>query len=128
VRLPHCFNGFLGLFKTKYQRVYRLFHPVSSLGLYRQVALGVSAYSAAIFHLFTHRHFLKFFLYCFLAAGFVILALHHQQDIRQMGGLKKIILPITYWTSLIGTLALIGFSWSGGPFFFAKVHQCNGGT
>jgi NADH-quinone oxidoreductase subunit L len=78
------------------------------------VALGASAYSAAIFHLMTHAFF-KALL--FLAAGSVIIALHHEQDIRKMGGLRKY-MPITYWTALIGSLALIGFPGSGG--FFSK--------
>ena len=78
------------------------------------VALGVSAYSAAIFHLMTHAFF-KALL--FLAAGSVIIALHHEQDIRKMGGLRKY-MPITYWTALVGSLALIGFPGSAG--FFSK--------
>jgi NADH-quinone oxidoreductase subunit L len=78
------------------------------------VALGASAYSAAIFHLMTHAFF-KALL--FLAAGSVIIAMHHEQDIRKMGGLRKY-LPITYWTSVIGTLALIGFPGFAG--FFSK--------
>jgi len=78
------------------------------------VALGASAYSAAIFHLMTHAFF-KALL--FLAAGSVIIAMHHEQDIRKMGGLKKY-LPITYWVSLVGSLALIGFPGSSG--FFSK--------
>jgi len=69
------------------------------------VALGASAYGAAIFHLMTHAFF-KALL--FLAAGSVIIAMHHEQDMRKMGGLKKY-MPITHWTSLIGSLALIGF-------------------
>jgi NADH-quinone oxidoreductase subunit L len=68
------------------------------------VALGASAYAAGIFHLMTHAFF-KALL--FLAAGSVIIAMHHEQDIRRMGGLRKY-LPITYWTSLVGSLALIG--------------------
>jgi NADH-quinone oxidoreductase subunit L len=76
------------------------------------VALGASAYSAAIFHLMTHAFF-KALL--FLAAGAVIIAMHHEQDIRKMGGLKKY-LPITYWVSLIGSLALIGFPGFSGYF------------
>lgn len=106
------FMGFLGLIQNDIKRVIA-YSTLSQLG-YMTVALGVSAYSAAIFHLFTHAFF-KALL--FLAAGSVILALHHQQDIRQMGGLKKY-LPITYWTSLIGTLALIGFPGLAG--FFSK--------
>ncbi len=78
------------------------------------VALGASAYSAGIFHLMTHAFF-KALL--FLAAGSVIIAMHHEQDIRKMGGLRKY-LPITYWTSVIGTLALIGFPGFSG--FFSK--------
>jgi NADH-quinone oxidoreductase subunit L len=78
------------------------------------VALGVSAYSGAIFHLMTHAFF-KALL--FLGAGSVIIAMHHEQDIRKMGGLRKY-MPITYWTAVIGTLALIGFPGSSG--FFSK--------
>ncbi|MCX4188754.1 NADH-quinone oxidoreductase subunit L [Methylophaga sp. OBS3] len=96
------FMGFLGLIQNDIKRVIA-YSTLSQLG-YMTVALGASAYSAAIFHLFTHAFF-KALL--FLAAGSVIMAMHHQQDIRHMGGLKKY-LPITYWTSLIGTLALIG--------------------
>src|SRR5690554_6385302 len=104
--------GFLGLIQNDIKRVIA-YSTLSQLG-YMTVALGVSAYSAAIFHLFTHAFF-KALL--FFAAGSVILAMHHQQDIRHMGGLKKY-LPITYWTSLIGTLALIGLpGWAG---FFSK--------
>ena len=77
-------------------------------------AAGVSAYSASLFHLMTHAFF-KALL--FLAAGSVIVALHHEQDIRKMGGLKSK-LPITYLTSLIGSLALIGFPGFSG--FFSK--------
>jgi NADH-quinone oxidoreductase subunit L len=77
-------------------------------------ALGASAYAAGIFHLMTHAFF-KALL--FLAAGSVIVALHHEQDIRRMGGLKKY-MPVTYWTSLIGSLALIGFPGFAG--FFSK--------
>ena len=73
-----------------------------------KVALGVSAYSGAVFHLMSHAFF-KALL--FLAAGSVIIGMHHEQDMRKMGGLKKY-MPITYWTTLIGTLALTGF-----PFF-----------
>ena len=89
------------------------YSTLSQLG-YMTVALGVSAYSAAIFHLMTHAFF-KALL--FLAAGSVIIAMHHEQDIRKMGGLIKY-MPITYWTALIGSLALIGFPGSGG--FFSK--------
>ncbi len=87
------------------------YSTLSQLG-YMTVALGVSAYSAAIFHLMTHAFF-KALL--FLAAGSVIIALHHQQDMRKMGGLKKY-MPITYWVSLIGSLSLIGFPGFSGYF------------
>jgi len=89
------------------------YSTLSQLG-YMTVALGASAYSAAVFHLMTHAFF-KALL--FLAAGSVIIAMHHEQDMRKMGGLKKY-MPITYWTSLIGTLALIGFPGFSG--FFSK--------
>ena len=89
------------------------YSTLSQLG-YMTVALGVSAYGAAIFHLMTHAFF-KALL--FLAAGSVIIAMHHEQDIRKMGGLNKY-MPITYWTALIGSLALIGFPGTGG--FFSK--------
>jgi len=89
------------------------YSTLSQLG-YMTVALGASAYAAGIFHLMTHAFF-KALL--FLAAGSVIIALHHEQDMRKMGGLKKY-LPITYWTSLIGSLALIGFPGTAG--FFSK--------
>jgi len=87
------------------------YSTLSQLG-YMTVALGASAYSAAIFHLMTHAFF-KALL--FLAAGSVIIAMHHEQDIRKMGGLKKY-MPITYWVSLVGSLALIGFPGSSGYF------------
>ena len=89
------------------------YSTLSQLG-YMTVALGASAYAAGIFHLMTHAFF-KALL--FLAAGSVIIAMHHEQDIRKMGGLRKY-LPITYWTSVIGTLALIGFPGFSG--FFSK--------
>ena len=89
------------------------YSTLSQLG-YMTVALGASAYAAGIFHLMTHAFF-KALL--FLAAGSVIIAMHHEQDIRKMGGLRKY-MPITYWTSVIGTLALIGFPGFAG--FFSK--------
>jgi NADH-quinone oxidoreductase subunit L len=89
------------------------YSTLSQLG-YMTVALGVSAYSVAIFHLMTHAFF-KALL--FLAAGSVIVAMHHEQDIRKMGNLRKK-MPITYITSLVGTLALIGFPGFSG--FFSK--------
>ena len=106
------FMGLLGLVQNDIKRVVA-YSTLSQLG-YMTVALGASAYSAAIFHLMTHAFF-KALL--FLAAGSVIIALHHEQDMRKMGGLRKY-LPITYWTSLIGTLALIGFPGFSG--FFSK--------
>ena len=106
------FMGLLGIIQNDIKRVVA-YSTLSQLG-YMTVALGVSAYSAAIFHLMTHAFF-KALL--FLAAGSVIIAMHHEQDIRKMGGLKKY-MPITYVTSLIGTLALVGFPGSAG--FFSK--------
>ncbi len=106
------FTGFLGVVQNDIKRVVA-YSTLSQLG-YMTVALGASAYAAGIFHLMTHAFF-KALL--FLAAGSVIIALHHEQDIRRMGGLKKY-LPITYWTSLIGSLALIGFPGFAG--FFSK--------
>jgi NADH-quinone oxidoreductase subunit L len=78
------------------------------------VALGVSAYSAAVYHLMTHAFF-KALL--FLAAGSVIIGMHHEQDMRKMGGLRKY-MPITFWTSVIGTLALVGTPFLSG--FYSK--------
>jgi NADH-quinone oxidoreductase subunit L len=106
------FTGLLGLVQQDIKRVIA-YSTLSQLG-YMTVALGASAYAAAIFHLMTHAFF-KALL--FLAAGSVIIAMHHEQDIRKMGGLRKY-LPITYWTSVIGTLALIGFPGFSG--FFSK--------
>lgn len=106
------FMGLIGIVQNDIKRVVA-YSTLSQLG-YMTVALGASAYSAAVFHLMTHAFF-KALL--FLAAGSVIIAMHHEQDIRKMGGLKKY-LPITYWTSLIGSLALIGFPFFSG--FFSK--------
>jgi NADH-quinone oxidoreductase subunit L len=106
------FTGLLGLVQQDIKRVIA-YSTLSQLG-YMTVALGASAYAAGIFHLMTHAFF-KALL--FLAAGSVIIAMHHEQDIRKMGGLSKY-LPITYWTSVIGTLALIGFPGFSG--FFSK--------
>ena len=106
------FMGLLGIVQNDIKRVIA-YSTLSQLG-YMTVALGVSAYGAAIFHLMTHAFF-KALL--FLAAGSVIIALHHEQDIRKMGGLRKY-MPITYWTALIGSLSLIGFPGSAG--FFSK--------
>ena len=106
------FMGLLGLVNNDIKRVVA-YSTLSQLG-YMTVALGASAYSAAIFHLMTHAFF-KALL--FLAAGSVIVAMHHEQDMRKMGGLRKY-LPVTYWTALIGSLALIGFPGTSG--FFSK--------
>ncbi|MFK8017421.1 MAG: NADH-quinone oxidoreductase subunit L [Gammaproteobacteria bacterium] len=110
--LTAFFMGLLGLIQNDIKRVVA-YSTLSQLG-YMTVALGVSAYSAGIFHLMTHAFF-KALL--FLAAGSVIIAMHHEQDIRKMGGLRKY-LPITYITSLIGSLALIGFPGFSG--FYSK--------
>src|SRR5882757_5308799 len=106
------FMGFLGVVQNDIKRVVA-YSTLSQLG-YMTVALGVSAYSAGVFHLMTHAFF-KALL--FLAAGSVIIAMHHEQDMRKMGGLRKC-MPITYWTCLVGCLALIGFPGSSG--FFSK--------
>ncbi|MDZ7802683.1 MAG: NADH-quinone oxidoreductase subunit L [Thiohalophilus sp.] len=96
------FMGFLGLVQNDIKRVVA-YSTLSQLG-YMTVALGASAYAAGIFHLMTHAFF-KALL--FLAAGSVIIAMHHEQDMRKMGGLRKY-MPITWITSLVGSLALIG--------------------
>jgi NADH-quinone oxidoreductase subunit L len=106
------FMGFLGIVQNDIKRVIA-YSTLSQLG-YMTVALGASAYAAGIFHLMTHAFF-KALL--FLAAGSVIIAMHHDQDIRNMGGLRKY-LPITWLTSLIGTLALIGTPFFSG--FYSK--------
>ncbi len=106
------FMGLLGIVQNDIKRVVA-YSTLSQLG-YMTVALGASAYSAAIFHLMTHAFF-KALL--FLAAGSVIIAMHHEQDIRKMGGIRKY-MPLTYWTSLVGSLALIGFPGTSG--FFSK--------
>jgi NADH-quinone oxidoreductase subunit L len=106
------FMGFLGVVNNDIKRVIA-YSTLSQLG-YMTVALGVSAYSVAIFHLTTHAFF-KALL--FLAAGAVIIAMHHEQDMRKMGGLKSR-MPVTYWTSLIGALALIGTPFFSG--FYSK--------
>jgi NADH-quinone oxidoreductase subunit L len=106
------FMGLLGIVNNDIKRVVA-YSTLSQLG-YMTVALGVSAYSAGIFHLMTHAFF-KALL--FLAAGSVIIAMHHEQDMRKMGGLRKY-MPITYWTCLVGCLALIGCPGTSG--FFSK--------
>jgi len=96
------FMGFLGVVQNDIKRVVA-YSTLSQLG-YMTVALGASAYSVAVFHLMTHAFF-KALL--FLAAGSVIIGMHHNQDIRWMGGVRKY-MPITWITSLLGSLALIG--------------------
>jgi len=106
------FMGLLGIVNNDIKRVIA-YSTLSQLG-YMTVALGVSDYAGGIFHLMTHAFF-KALL--FLAAGSVIIAMHHEQDMRKMGGLRKY-MPITYWTCLVGSLALIGFPGTSG--FFSK--------
>ena len=106
------FMGFLGIVQNDIKRVVA-YSTLSQLG-YMTVALGVSAYSAAVFHLMTHAFF-KALL--FLGAGSVIIGMHHDQDMRNMGGLAKY-MPITWITSLVGSLALIGFPFLSG--FYSK--------
>ncbi|HEX2667987.1 MAG TPA: NADH-quinone oxidoreductase subunit L [Gammaproteobacteria bacterium] len=106
------FMGLIGLVNNDIKRVVA-YSTLSQLG-YMATALGASAYGAGMFHLMTHAFF-KALL--FLAAGSVIIAMHHEQDMRYMGGLRKY-LPITYWTSVVGSLALIAFPGFSG--FFSK--------
>ncbi len=110
--LTAFFMGLVGLVQHDIKRVVA-YSTLSQLG-YMTVALGASAYAAGIFHLLTHAFFKSLL---FLAAGSVIVALHHEQDMRRMGGLKKY-MPVTYWTALAGSLALIGFPGFSG--FFSK--------
>ena len=117
------FMGFLGIIQNDIKRVVA-YSTLSQLG-YMTVALGASAYSVAVFHLMTHAFF-KALL--FLGAGSVIMGLHHNQDIRYMGGVRKY-MPITWITSLLGSLALIGTPFFSG--FYSKdsiieaVHESN---
>ncbi len=106
------FMGFLGVIQNDIKRVVA-YSTLSQLG-YMTVALGASAYSVAVFHLMTHAFF-KALL--FLGAGSVIMGCHHNQDIRWMGGLRKY-MPITWITSLVGSLALIGTPFFAG--FYSK--------
>ncbi|MDI9240285.1 NADH-quinone oxidoreductase subunit L [Lysobacter sp. LF1] len=105
-------TGLIGIVQNDIKRVVA-YSTLSQLG-YMTVALGVSAYSAGVYHLMTHAFF-KALL--FLGAGSVIIGMHHEQDMRRMGGLKKY-MPITYWTMLLGTLALIGTPFFSG--FYSK--------
>ena len=115
--------GLVGLVQNDIKRVVA-YSTLSQLG-YMTVALGASAYTVAIFHLMTHAFF-KALL--FLAAGSVIIALHHEQDLRHMGGLRRH-MPITWITALVASLALIGFPGMSG--FYSKdaiieaVHHSN---
>ncbi len=104
--------GLIGIVQNDVKRVIA-YSTLSQLG-YMTVALGASAYSAAIFHLMTHAFF-KALL--FLGAGSVIIAMHHEQDMRYMGGLRKY-MPVTWITAWIGTLALVGFPFFAG--FYSK--------
>jgi len=106
------FMGFLGIIQNDIKRVVA-YSTLSQLG-YMTVALGASAYSVAVFHLMTHAFF-KALL--FLGAGSVIMGMHHNQDIRWMGGVRKH-MPITWITSLLGSLALIGTPFFSG--FYSK--------
>jgi len=117
------FMGFLGIIQNDIKRVVA-YSTLSQLG-YMTVALGASAYSVAVFHLMTHAFF-KALL--FLGAGSVIMGMHHNQDIRYMGAVRKY-MPITWITSLLGSLALIGTPLFSG--FYSKdsiieaVHESN---
>ncbi len=106
------FMGLVGLVQNDIKRVVA-YSTLSQLG-YMFVALGASAYAAGVFHLMTHAFF-KALL--FLGAGSVIIALHHKQDMREMGGLRRH-MPVTYWTMLLGSLALIGTPFFSG--FYSK--------
>lgn len=106
------FMGFLGIVQNDIKRVVA-YSTLSQLG-YMTVALGASAYSVAMFHVMTHAFF-KALL--FLAAGSVIMGMHHDQDMRNMGGLRKY-MPVTWITSLLGSLALIGTPFLSG--FYSK--------
>ena len=106
------FMGFLGIIQNDIKRVVA-YSTLSQLG-YMTVALGVSTYPVAVFHLMTHAFF-KALL--FLGAGSVIMGMHHEQDMRRMGGLWKY-MPVTWFTSLLGSLALIGTPFFAG--FYSK--------
>lgn len=114
------FLGILGIIQNDIKRVVA-YSTLSQLG-YMTVALGASAYSVAVFHLMTHAFF-KALL--FLGAGSVIIGMHHNQDIRAMGGLRKY-MPITWITFLLGTLALVGTPFLSG--FYSKEHIIEAAT
>ncbi len=104
------FAATVGLVQNDIKRIVA-YSTCSQLG-YMFVAMGIGAYSVGMYHLFTHAFF-KALL--FLGSGSVIMAMHHEQDIRNMGGLRKKI-PFTYWMMVIGTLALTGFPFTAGYF------------
>ncbi|MBI4274660.1 MAG: NADH-quinone oxidoreductase subunit L [Rhizobiales bacterium] len=106
------FAATVGLVQNDIKRIVA-YSTCSQLG-YMFVAMGVGAYSVGMWHLFTHAFF-KALL--FLGSGSVIIAMHHEQDIRHMGGLRRKI-PFTYWTMVVGTLALTGFPFTAG--FYSK--------
>ena len=106
------FIGIIAVFENDIKKVIA-YSTISQLG-YMVAALGINAYTVSFFHLYTHAFF-KALL--FLCAGSVIMSLHHNQDIRKMGGLRSK-LPITYFSFLIGTLCIIGFPFTSG--FFSK--------
>ena len=112
------FMGLLGIVNNDIKRVIA-YSTLSQLG-YMTVALGVSAYGAGIFHLMTHAFF-KALL--FLAAGSVIIAMHHEQDMRKMGGLRKY-MPITYWTCLVGCAGADRLSRHRGLLFQGFADRC----
>src|SRR5262249_20858866 len=104
------FAATVGLVQDDIKRV-SAYSTCSQLG-YMFVSMGAGAYSIGMFHLFTHAFF-KALL--FLGSGSVIVAMHHEQDMRKMGGLRKKI-PFTFWMMIVGTLALTGFPWTAGYF------------
>ena len=106
------FTGLIGIVQNDIKRVVA-YSTLSQLG-YMTVALGVSAYSAGVYHLMTHAFF-KALL--FLGAGSVIIGMHHEQDMRYMGGLRRY-MPVTWITMIVGTLALIGTPFFSG--FYSK--------
>ena len=110
--LTAFFMGLVGVVQNDIKRVVA-YSTLSQLG-YMTAALGASAYAAGIFHLMTHAFF-KALL--FLGAGSVIIAMHHEQDMRNMGGIRRY-MPITFWTAVLGTLALTGIPGFSG--FFSK--------
>src|SRR6202050_2591586 len=113
------FAASVGLVQNDIKRIVA-YSTCSQLG-YMFVAMGVGAYSVGMFHLFTHAFF-KALL--FLGSGSVILAMHHEQDIRKMGGLWRKI-PFTYGVMVVGTLALTGFPFTAGYFSKDKIIEAD---